>query len=58
LSVFELGQQKINFNFFDLHLPDDDLGKGKKKPEIQQLYEEIGSCGKRLIYFLKSILTN
>ena len=23
-EFFELGQQKINFNFFELHLPDDD----------------------------------
>ena len=103
-EFFELGQQKINFSFFELCLPDDDPvytlkkvmekldfsglpacntiieidhcspleivklqksimriasgegigfvhGKGKRKPEIQQLYEEVEECGRRLMEY-------
>ena len=30
-DFFELGQQKINFSFFELHLPDDDPVYSLKK---------------------------
>ena len=28
-----------------------EIGKGKKKPEIQKLYEEIQDCGQRLMKY-------
>ena len=43
-EFFELGQQKINFSFFELCLPDDDpVYTLKKVMEDIQLYQAAGS---------------
>ena len=48
-DFFELGQQKINFSFFELCLPDDDpVYTLKKEPEIQPLYEELEATFMRM----------
>ena len=49
-EFFELGQQKINFNFFELHLPDDDpvytLKKVMEEMDFSSLTAQYSNKGR------------